>query len=120
MLVCLWEEPEGGEVLSLAVLRMGDFSLVASARIEPQSTIYTWNDSEDLWSLQDWVWHPSSKGLITAGCLWKMSDPTPIQAAGLSVRCCYAPAPLTDDTVFSSSGHMLRASAAANAWARPL
>lgn len=111
MVVCLWEKPEKVELLSLAVLSMEDFSLVANARIVPQEGSPC-HDSNDC-STVDWVWHPASKGLIIAGCSWEMADPTPIQAAGLSVGHCQMPAQLSEDTAFSPSGRMLCVPAAA-------
>ena len=89
---------------ALDVLRVADFSLLASSEL-----VDLGDDDYDTHAVNcyaEWMWHPSSKGLIIAGCSWQLLDPAAFHAAGLSVGHCPEPAHLTGAD-FSPSGHML-------------
>ena len=99
------EDSAAGIALCLDVLRMPDSSLVASFELSHHADS---SRIHDRGCSANWLWHPSSKGLIIASCKWGLISAAPLQAAGLSVGYCPLPAHPSEDS-FSPSGRMLLA-----------
>lgn len=87
----------------MEVLHMPDMGLVATFSLLRRE----FDHEHDFHCIADWVWHPSSKGLIIADCMWELVDSTQLHAAGLAIGHCPLPAHLTEHTAFSRCHAML-------------
>ena len=93
-----------GRTLCLDVLSMPDASLVATFQLLRRGTGV---GHHDLDCPANWVWHPSSEGLIIAQCNWGLVSAAPLHAAGHLLGFCPPPAHLTSLSAFSPSGRLL-------------
>ena len=100
------EDGIAGTTLCVDVLRTPDLSLVASFRLVHHGAGDSIHARE---CRANWLWHPSSSGLIIAECTWKLVSAAPLQAAGIAFGYCPPPAHPTSGSAFSRTGRMLLA-----------